>query len=386
MRNGRHDRLPVTELAQFRGELEREARLKGLAVSITTTDNGDGTVAVEWTVAPGAAAREVPRAAVPAAPAAAPAAAPIPAPPLAALAEPDWLRVARDELGEKEVPGTGSNPRIVEYHGWTGGGPQPDGVPWCGAFVAFCLGQAGMVAKGKGSARAADWLSFGDALPAPRPGCIVVLRPQAPGASGHVGFWVKEDAGFIHLLGGNQSDAVTVQRFPLGELRSNGYRWPRGAPAAKAASPAATTAPSPGPVLVASGPGLSDNDLDVMVRTLWGEARGEPETGQVAVVHVIRNRAIHRRTDAATECQRRAQFSCWSDAQRPNLLALRTDDPLYVALAKVARMAWETADITDGARHYYAPRGMPGGVPPDWAASGLETLRIGGHVFLKNVP
>jgi len=32
------------------------------------------------------------------------------------------------------------------------------------------------------------------------------------------------------------------------------------------------------------------NDIDVLARTLWGEARGEGPAGQVAVAWTIRNR------------------------------------------------------------------------------------------------
>jgi hypothetical protein len=39
-----------------------------------------------------------------------------------------------------------------------------------------------------------------------------------------------------------------------------------------------------------SSTGLSINDIDLMTRTIYGEARGEPYIGQVAVVAVILNR------------------------------------------------------------------------------------------------
>jgi uncharacterized protein (TIGR02594 family) len=89
--------------------------------------------------------------------------------------------------------------------------------------VSFCLAKAGVL-HGKGSARAADWLSFGQELDTPQMGCITVLKPQAPGASGHVGFWVGEASGNLMLLGGNQSDQVKESRYPTSEV--SGYRWP----------------------------------------------------------------------------------------------------------------------------------------------------------------
>jgi len=142
---------------------------------------------------------------------------------------PAWFKLARDEEGQAEIPGAVSNPRIVEYFAWTSGGERPDEVPWCGAFVSFCVGKAGFLRKGTGSAIAGDWIGFGKPLDAPRPGCIVVLKPQAPRASGHVGFWVKTEAGRVHLLGGNQADKVMVASFKADDIREGGLRWPSGA-------------------------------------------------------------------------------------------------------------------------------------------------------------
>ena len=56
---------------------------------------------------------------------------------------------------------------------------------------------------------------------------------------------------------------------------------------------------------------LSDDDRDALIKTVYGEARGEAEEGQIAVVHVIPNRAAQRKTSVATECYRPRQFSCW---------------------------------------------------------------------------
>jgi uncharacterized protein (TIGR02594 family) len=153
------------------------------------------------------------------------------APPVANAAsttDPRWLQIARAEIGQKEAVGGADNPRIVQYFGATTLGEQPDSVSWCGAFVSFCLREAGLIQKG--SARAADWLNFGDRLSLPRLGCIAVLKPQAAGSSGHVGFWVGQEGGRIHLLAGNQHDRVDITAWPEAELREGGFRWPPGVP------------------------------------------------------------------------------------------------------------------------------------------------------------
>jgi lysozyme family protein len=75
---------------------------------------------------------------------------------------------------------------------------------------------------------------MGRVLPTPRLGAVVVLsRERDPGA-GHVGFWTGETADKHILLGGNQSDAVTVAAFAKdGQL---GFRWPLGLDGTEAAT------------------------------------------------------------------------------------------------------------------------------------------------------
>ena len=46
---------------------------------------------------------------------------------------------------------------------------------------------------------------------------------------GHVGFYAGEDADAYHVLGGNQSDAVTIAR--IAKSRCIAIRWPSTAPA-----------------------------------------------------------------------------------------------------------------------------------------------------------
>lgn len=130
-------------------------------------------------------------------------------------------------------------------------------------------------------------------------------------------------------------------------------------------------------------PPLSEADLDTLVRTLHGEVRGEPRDGAIAVAHVIRNRAIRRGTNAATECLRPWQFSCWNanDPNRKVITSLRPDSEAYRHWVAIAREAWARPDITGGALHYF----NPAVAQPAWRNEGKETIRIGGHVFRAGV-
>src|SRR5688572_17412765 len=83
---------------------------------------------------------------------------------------------------------------------------------------------------------------------------------------------------------------------------------------------------------------FTESDVDAMARTLYGEARGEPEAGQIAVAWVIRNRVTtdlrgDKKPDWWGEgvqgvCVNPSQFSCWrtDDPNRAKMLALREEN------------------------------------------------------------
>jgi uncharacterized protein (TIGR02594 family) len=122
--------------------------------------------------------------------------------------EPAWMPVARAEIGVREVPGSGDNPRIVEYlQSTTLGSPENrnDETFWCSAFTNWCMEEAGI--EGTNSAWARDWLNWGTKASEPKDGCVVVF---SRGSGGHVGFFVEARDGQIFVLGGNQSDAVSI--------------------------------------------------------------------------------------------------------------------------------------------------------------------------------
>ncbi len=146
-----------------------------------------------------------------------------PSPPPAREPAAPWLAVARAEIGVRTFPPGQSNPRISTYHTGTNIQGYDDKASWCSSFVNWVLAQGGFA--GTGSALARSWLTWGEPLEAPLPGCIAVLwRDEPSGWKGHVGFWLREDATHVHLLGGNQLDEVREHTYP--RLCVLGYRWP----------------------------------------------------------------------------------------------------------------------------------------------------------------
>jgi uncharacterized protein (TIGR02594 family) len=138
--------------------------------------------------------------------------------------QPAWMAEAWPQLGVREVPGRRHSRDVLEFFRDAGRDDVArDEVPWCAAFVGACLERADR--PGTGSLLARSYLDWGRVLAAPRLGAIVVLsRGKDPGA-GHVGFWIGETEDKHILLGGNQSDAVSVAAFAKDRLL--GFRWPR---------------------------------------------------------------------------------------------------------------------------------------------------------------
>lgn len=136
---------------------------------------------------------------------------------------PAWLVVAYGECGVRPGPQGDNNPRITAYHQGTSIAGYDDKVNWCSTFVHWALGQVGIA--GTASALARTWLDWGEPLRVARPGCITVLWREDPASwKGHVGFYLRETAGEVVLLGGNQLGEVREHGYPKDAVLS--HRWP----------------------------------------------------------------------------------------------------------------------------------------------------------------
>lgn len=134
-------------------------------------------------------------------------------------------------------------------------------------------------------------------------------------------------------------------------------------------------------------------EIDVLARTLWGEARGEGKAGMEAVAAVILNRVEIAKNlrgywwgnNVIQVCQKPFQFSCWnkSDPNFKKLIAVNETDDIYFATAlRVARRALLgfIKDPTYGATHYHARNLAPADIPA-WAKGKKPTAVIGRHIF-----
>ena len=144
------------------------------------------------------------------------------------LLVPPWLSIAFSLLGTAEIPGPPSNEKINAFlH--TVGLPADDSIPWCSAFVAYCMTQANKMQAinnaGMVSAAARSWLNFGVECGEILGSIVVLWRGEPESWMAHVGLLVGIAPMSRYILGGNQSNTVSIAEFSL--ERVLGYRWPK---------------------------------------------------------------------------------------------------------------------------------------------------------------
>jgi hypothetical protein len=146
---------------------------------------------------------------------------------------------------------------------------------------------------------------------------------------------------------------------------------------------------------------VTEEELRILAWTILGEAAGEGAAGMQAVAHVIRNRALSGRfpaNPASVALQSNAsgihQFSTWNAlSQGGNIPRAKypVDSESFQRAYGIAQKVFGAQpgkDPTQGATHYYSPKGMPGGAAPYWWRSEAPKgeKRIGGHIFAIKRP
>lgn len=141
-----------------------------------------------------------------------------------------WLAEARRLLGTREGAGAANNPAVLAWANALDLNYPGDDIPWCGLFLAHCFATTlPGEALPENLLGARNWLKFGMTIK-PQLGAVMVFwRGSRDGWSGHCALYLGEDATSYQILGGNQSDAVTVTR--IAKDRLLGARWPVSVPA-----------------------------------------------------------------------------------------------------------------------------------------------------------
>lgn len=142
--------------------------------------------------------------------------------------------------GVLETPGAANNPTILAWadevardHGtaytrWAADWYDKDSIAWCGLFMAVVAVRAGQSRPERMPPpkylSAKDWLNYGERVVPFSDAMLGDVLVFDRSGGGHVGLYVGEDADAFHVLGGNQSDAVTIARIP--KSRCVGVRRP----------------------------------------------------------------------------------------------------------------------------------------------------------------
>ena len=141
---------------------------------------------------------------------------------------------------------------------------------------------------------------------------------------------------------------------------------------------------------------VTQNDLDILSRTVAAEARSESVLGQAAVAHVALNRLVsqHGGKENLTDILlAKKQFSAWNENERQNYTDMKNvyinkNDPSYenAKSISIAVLDGRITDPTYGSNHYYANKGTNKISTPYWYDEQLKKAKtnryqIGNHLF-----
>lgn len=128
------------------------------------------------------------------------------------------IETAFNEYGNKEVVGTKNNPDIVKYFQEIGHKQvKDDETAWCSAFVNWVAMKSDCNRSKKLNAK--SWLETGVKKENPEIMDVCIFHRGDPKSwQGHVAFFIKETEYSYYVLGGNQSNMVTISIYPKSRL------------------------------------------------------------------------------------------------------------------------------------------------------------------------
>lgn len=145
----------------------------------------------------------------------------VPDPMPANAAMPPWMAELHRMIGLHERRNNATlNDYMRKWGRWLGDVAK---LPWCGDMIESAVAKTLPDEPLPTSPFwAQSWKNFGRDVADPIVGSIGVIRWNS--RSGHVGVVAGVDGGRVNLLGGNQSDAITIASFPRSKFIA--FRWP----------------------------------------------------------------------------------------------------------------------------------------------------------------
>ncbi|MDR3223995.1 MAG: cell wall hydrolase [Holosporales bacterium] len=133
-----------------------------------------------------------------------------------------------------------------------------------------------------------------------------------------------------------------------------------------------------------------NEDIEIMAKTMYGEARGEYPRKNVgiksliAIGNVIMNRSKKLEKQITEVCLHPKQFSCWNrqDPNRAVIDSITEKDIIFNLCFETASkiICEEIGDITNEADHYYSRFARK---KPYWAENQTPVSEVGNHIFFK---
>lgn len=143
----------------------------------------------------------------------------------ATLPLPKLVAAGLQYLGIKEIPGQKSNPVIMNMAKQVGAEKiyKNDDTSWCALFMTFLCKMVGkplplLEGDRYNMLRAAWFLNYGKKVPDGQAMLGDILIFERPGGN-HVGLYIAESKTTYFVLGGNQSNAVTITEIKKDRLR-----------------------------------------------------------------------------------------------------------------------------------------------------------------------
>jgi uncharacterized protein (TIGR02594 family) len=131
--------------------------------------------------------------------------------------DPPWVLEARKLLGLHEVTNAKTLDGLLKL--------DTSEIPWCGAFTGYIISSTlPNEPLPKNPLGARNWSKFGEPCGIFLGAMAIFWRGSKSGWQGHVGTVVGHDKEAFHLLGGNQSNKISIAR--VGKDRLLDLRWP----------------------------------------------------------------------------------------------------------------------------------------------------------------
>jgi uncharacterized protein (TIGR02594 family) len=145
------------------------------------------------------------------------------------MAAAPWVANAYRDLGVAEIGGAKDNPRIESMFA-TVGHPEVmhDETSWCAAAVGTWLTEAGYpIPPMDVNLMGGSYAAYGQRLTSFKPGCLCICyytKLREKDWRRHICIGIADLGDAIQVIGGNQSNKVSIIKWPKANVAA--YRWP----------------------------------------------------------------------------------------------------------------------------------------------------------------